>query len=418
MKNRKLTYFGVSMLVWGIILTVFWCVQVYVREQQEIQNMQMAYQILGELEQGADHLQIAADILKGNQNQSAREAGMNSLKQYGYDENYESVYTARASASRIWLALMYLVLEISFGVLTALTLHFENKDRSREMSRLQRMLEQFCSGQYEVLNENLEEDLCNGIYDRLESLGQKLKWNEQRLIREKEETKVLVTDISHQLKTPVASIQMCYQLLGDEDLAPEERKEFLERLGEQISHLKGLLDALVNISRLETGMIAIRREWAGIFDTVVQAVNQVWMKAEEKGIEIMLSEDREQALEQLMLPHDVQWTKEAIVNILENAIKYSPGHTAIRIRMLKQNHFLRIEISDEGIGIKREEVNRIFRRFYRGTDELVKHTPGSGVGLYLTRKILEEQGGNITVVLPMNQRETAGSTFAVMLSLE
>lgn len=418
MKGRNVTYFAVSMLVWGIILTVFWCIQVHVTEQQEKQNMQMAYQIFGELEQGTDHLQIAADILKGNENQSARESGMEVLRQYGYDENYKSVYTARVDDSRIHLALMYLVLEGIFGGVTAAALHFVDKDRSRELGRLQQMIEQFHSGQYEVLNRTYREDACSGIYERLESLGQKLKWNEQRLVQEKEETKVLVTDISHQLKTPVASIQMCYQLLCDEDFGPEEREEFLGRLGEQISHLKGLLDALVNISRMETGMITIRREWAGIFDTVVRAVNQVWLKAEEKGIEIMLSEAGEQELEQLMLPHDVQWTKEAIVNILENAIKYSPKHTAIRIHMSKQHHFLRIEISDEGIGIKREEVNRIFRRFYRGSDELVKRTPGSGVGLYLTRKILEEQGGNITVVLPMNQREACGSTFAIMLSLE
>ena len=143
----------------------------------------------------------------------------------------------------------------------------------------------------------------NTIAVNIRRLREKL--DEERLKLEKEETKALVTDLSHQLKTPVASIQMSFQLLEDENLDAEERREFLARLGEQIHHLEGLLSALVNISRMESGMIHIPKEETGIF-----------------------------------------------------------------------------------------------QRFYRGKEELVKQTEGSGVGLYLTRKILEEQGGNITVVFP------------------
>lgn len=252
---------------------------------------------------------------------------------------------------------------------------------------------------------------------RLESLGKKLELNEQRMAVEKEETKALVTDLSHQLKTPVASIKMCFLLLEDENLQPEERKEFLNRLGEQIVHLEGLLSALVNISRMETGMIEIRKEMTSIFNTVVQAVNQVYMKAEDKGIEIVIDTDHEE-IENLLLEHDVKWTKEAIVNVLENAVKYSPADSVIQIIMKKQLHFLRIEIKDEGIGIKKEEINRIFQRFYRGKHEVVRQAEGSGVGLYLARKIIEEQGGNITVVLPVGGKQVKGSTFAIMLPLK
>lgn len=120
----------------------------------------------------------------------------------------------------------------------------------------------------------------------------------------------------------------------------------------------------------------------------------------------------------MILPHDIKWTKEAIVNVLDNAIKYSPKDSQIQITMEKQIHFFRIEIRDEGIGIKKEEINRIFQRFYRGKQEVIKQAEGSGVGLYLTRKILEEQGGNITVVFPYGKEKTKGSTFAIMLSLQ
>lgn len=164
-------------------------------------------------------------------------------------------------------------------------------------------------------------------------------------------------------------------------------------------------------------MIEIHKEMANIFNTVVEAVNQVFVKAEEKGIEIAIDTDTAE-IENLLLAHDEKWTKEAVVNVLENAVKYSPADSSIQIIIKKQVHFLRIEIKDEGIGIKKEEMNRIFQRFYRGKHEVIKQAEGSGVGLYLARKILEEQGGNITVVFPVGKEKVKGSTFAIMLPLK
>ncbi len=405
------------MLVLFLILTFAWGFQFYNLKQQEKQNVDIICQMLGEGIDGKSDEQIAADLLKGNENRKALEAGRDILKQYGYDTDYKSVYSKRTRESAIGLALFYLFFYIVMcGILYSLRQLFW-KERETECYRLQEILENFYNGNYDYLSEKYTENREALLYNQIESLGQKLKWNEERMRQEKEETKVLVTDLSHQLKTPVASIKMCYQLLEEENLQPEEQAEFMERLGEQITHLDGLLEALVNISRMETGMIMITREDANIFETVVQAVNQVYMKAEEKGIEITI-ENPSKEVEQLMLPHDVKWTKEAIVNVLVNAIKYSPENSQIRITMEKQIHFFRIEITDEGIGIKKEEVNRIFQRFYRGKEDVVKQAEGSGVGLYLTRKILEKQGGNITVVFPFGREKTKGSTFAIMLSLK
>lgn len=160
-------------------------------------------------------------------------------------------------------------------------------------------------------------------------------------------------------------------------------------MGEQLDHLDGLLEALMNISRMESGMIHIQKEKAEIFQTVVQAVNQVYMKAEQKGIEMEICNTSKEA-EKIMLLHDVKWTKEAIVNILDNAVKYSPANSHVQISLKKQTQFLRIEIEDEGIGISKEEANRVFQRFYRGKNTVVKKTEGSGIGLYLAWK--QERG--------------------------
>lgn len=405
-----------GMLVLFLLLIFAWSFQFYNLKQEEKQNVSMVYQMLGEYQEGLSSEQIAADLLKGNENPEALETGMDILKEYGYDTDYESVFSNNTRESAVKLALFYLVLyAVMCGMLHSVQM-VHKKEREKEFHQLQEILESFYNGDYNYLSEEYGENGETLLYNRLESLGQKLKWNEERMRQEKEETKALVTDISHQLKTPVASIKMCYQLLEEEDLQTNEKKEFMDRLGEQITHLDGLLAALVNISRMETGMITIQKEEANIFETVVQAVNQVYMKAEVKGIEIAI-DSRSPETEKLTLPHDIKWTKEAIVNVLENAIKYSPQHSKIQIIMEKQIHFLRIEIKDEGIGIKKEEVNRIFQRFYRGKHQVIKQAEGSGVGLYLTRKILEEQGGNITVVMPYGKK-TKGSTFVIMLSLK
>ncbi|MCI8509263.1 MAG: HAMP domain-containing histidine kinase [Lachnospiraceae bacterium] len=417
MKRKRNKFCLVYMLVLFAVLGILYYVQIRNEQKHEAENVNMVYQMLGELQKGVSYEQVAADVLKGNENQDALEEGLRILAEYGYDKDYHSVFSKGTNAYAKKLAVFYLMIYLLFLVWGYIFLRLIKKNREAEYQKLGNILERFHNGEYDFLAENMKEELESSVYMRLESLGKKLELNEQRMAVEKEETKALVTDLSHQLKTPVASIKMCFQLLEDENLQPEERKEFLNRLGEQILHLEGLLEALVNISRMETGMIEIRKEMTGIFNTVVQAVNQVYMKAEDKGIEIVIDTDNGE-IENLSLAHDVKWTKEAVVNVLENAVKYSPADSTIEIIMKKQLHFLRIEIRDEGIGIKKEEINRIFQRFYRGKHEVIRQAEGSGVGLYLARKILEEQGGNITVALPVGNKQVKGSTFAIMLPLK
>lgn len=404
------------LLVLLLAVVIFWCAQMMVYHGEKTKNLQAVYQMLGEMEDDIPDKEAVAGMLKGQENPEAVEEGSSLLREYGYGNDYETVFDKREKEYAVGSAFICLLLYVCL-VCILYTLQKEmDEKRRKELVYLQETLAEFYNGNYEFLAGEYEEGKESALFMQIESLGQKLKLNEERLEQEKEETKALVTDLSHQLKTPVASIQMSFQLLEDENLDAEERREFLARLGEQIHHLEGLLSALVNISRMESGMIDIRKEETPIFQTVVQAVNEVYVKAENKKIGIEM-EDVSKEMEKLRLPHDPKWTKEAIANVLENAIKYSPAGSTIRIQMEKQVHFLRILIKDEGIGVKKEEVNRIFQRFYRGKEEMVKQTEGSGVGLYLTRKILEEQGGNITVVFPYGGEQPEGTTFAIMMSL-
>ena len=243
--------------------------------------------------------------------------------------------------------------------------------------------------------------------DSLSKLGSKLKMKTRQLDSEQDSTKTLVTDISHQLKTPISAMKTCFDMYLEAD-SQEEKDEFLYRSMAQMDRLESLAAALINISRLETGMIELKTEKASLTDIIISALNTVYQKSIDKEVLIETGEFTDIELEL-----DSRWTAEAIANIIDNGIKYSPAGSRIDIRVSRLYSFVRIEIEDRGIGIPRSEQNRIFRRFYRGDNDTVRAQEGSGVGLYLSRTIIERQGGTISV----RSAEGEGSTFIIQLPL-
>ena len=227
----------------------------------------------------------------------------------------------------------------------------------------------------------------------------------------------MVSDISHQLKTPVAALDACFTVLLSENLSKEEQREFQIRCRNALDGLETLLQSLLQISKMEASLIQIEKKKEGLLETIVSAVNRTYQKASEKNIEIAF--DYDEALENYEIMMDKKWLCEAIINVLDNAIKYSPQGTEIMICMQKRTGFARIEIKDQGIGIPKEEYHKIFQRFYRGYLPSVKAESGSGIGLFLTREIIEKHHGTITVSSRYGMEEDSynkhGSTFVIQL---
>ena len=244
------------------------------------------------------------------------------------------------------------------------------------------------------------------LEEDLEETRRHFELTERKLRREEQNTKSLVTDISHQLKTPLASLKMSYELADSPELTAEEHAEFTRKEREEVSRMESLLGVFSQLTRLESGMIQIRPENSSLKKTISEAVGSIYMKAFEKGIDISLEE-----FPDVIIPHDPRWTAEVILNILDNAVKYSPSGTAVSIRVSALASYMMVEISDQGIGIPASDIQNIFKRFYRGSAPEVKSADGSGVGLYLARRILEEQGGTICVKTGTD----GGSTFALTL---
>lgn len=249
-----------------------------------------------------------------------------------------------------------------------------------------------------------EETAFSKVQEKLLQYYEKMKEERQQSIQDKQTIQELVSDISHQVKTPTANIQMITGILREHELPREKQCEFLNLMAVQINKLDFLMQSLIKMSRLETGTFVLYPEEASLSNTIARAMSTVLAKAEKKHIQLSADCDSN-----LTVKHDPKWTAEAIGNILDNAVKYTPEGGTISVSVRPWQFYTRIDISDTGIGIEEENYNAIFQRFYRA--EEVSAEEGVGLGLYLARGIITRQNGYITV----KSKRGEGSTFSVFL---
>lgn len=248
-----------------------------------------------------------------------------------------------------------------------------------------------------------QDDLWNMIHEKLCRISDLYTLKNLELQKEKEYLKELVSDLSHQTKTPLANMKLYQELLCDE-MHASERTEYLTNMSRQIDKLDFLLQSMVKMSRLETGTIKIQKSKHLIADTLALAIEAVVPYADRKNISIHVTYD-----ETLLLTHDKKWTTEAIFNILDNAVKYTEENGSISILIKQEEIFTKISIADTGKGIPIERQGAIFNRFYREPE--VHGTQGVGIGLYLARKIISMQYGYIKV----ESEPGKGSIFQIYL---
>lgn len=239
----------------------------------------------------------------------------------------------------------------------------------------------------------------------LKNLEYNKRLNEEKTLQEKEGIKCVISNLSHQLKTPLSNIKLYGEFLENQSLSRDKKDLFQKKMRRQIEKLEWILGSLIKCARLEEGAIVFEVSMNPIKKTIIQAIDTIALKAGEKNIEIITK----QQFEDISLYHHIKWTREVFVNILENSIKYSPEHSLIEIGIEKLDTYTKIFFKDEGIGIREEEYVKIFQRFYRSKD--VENEEGSGIGLYLCRLILEMEKGNIVV----KSQYGKGSVFEVYL---
>lgn len=271
-------------------------------------------------------------------------------------------------------------------------------------SDLCRTLDNMIDGNEELQKSNDSETLFARINHRLTRLYGIMQENRRKVDMERQELQMLVSDISHQVKTPVSNLRMVTDTLLTKPVAEEERMNFLQGIRSQTDKLDFLFQALVKTSRLETGAIRLEKKDSNLFHTLAQAMSGIVYSAEKK--EIAVSVD---CPEDLPLSHDSKWTSEALFNLLDNAVKYTPSGGKISVSVVQWEMYVEVKVTDTGKGIPESNQASIFRRFYR--EEEVHEQQGVGIGLYLAREIVTRQGGYIKVISEPGH----GSEFSIML---
>ena len=270
----------------------------------------------------------------------------------------------------------------------------------RIMNRLNTMLDHAISG--DKIEDVVDETKMSALETKLAKYLAMNQLGKEDLQKERERIGELLSDISHQTKTPIANLLLYSELL-EETAIDDKSRDLVKAMHEQAEKLSFLIQAMVKASRLESGVIqTIPKENSiqGLFDAIV---SQAEGKAAAKNIVIKIQPTECRAL------FDQKWTTEAVFNILDNAIKYTYENGQIELSASEYSLFTRIDIKDNGIGIAESEIPKVFGRFYKGS--ATQQEEGIGLGLYLAREIIAGQGGYIKV----KSKEGMGSTFSIFL---
>ena len=278
----------------------------------------------------------------------------------------------------------------------------------RLLNSIESMLHEAMGGSFNASSFN--ESSLSKLESELSDYLQSSSLSAQNIQAEKDKLKELISDISHQTKTPIANLVLYSELLEDASLS-EEQKANITAIRAQAEKLRFLIDSLVKLSRLESGIISLERQKTPIFPILQNIAGQLKERAAAKGLDLLLTPTNSLA------NIDSKWTQEAIFNIADNAVKYT-DQGSISFGVTEFDMFVKVDVSDTGPGIPEEEQTKIFGRFYRASS--VKNEEGVGIGLHLAREIISGQGGYIKVSSKVagsdgGTSSNFGTTFSIFL---
>ena len=295
-----------------------------------------------------------------------------------------------------WWLLALAVAGISFGL-------WQREARRRTLQHLSEMLDQAVAGGF--AEERFDETTLSALGGKFARFLRGSAAAKRAVEQERAAVKSLIADISHQTRTPIANLLLYTSLLAESDLSPAQQEQ-VQALTAQAEKLSFLIQALVKASRLEAGIVAPLPSPNPVGQLLAEAVDQERSAAQTKKITLRLIPCDGAAV------FDPRWTAEALGNVVNNAVKYTPPGGTVTVCAQMLDSFCRVDVADTGPGIPEGEQGEIFNRFYRGTGS--HGAGGSGLGLYLAREILTRQGGYIKV----SSRQGAGSIFSLYLPRE
>lgn len=310
------------------------------------------------------------------------------LEKYGYTQNtvaIEKISKERSSFIKIDIAII-----IAGGIVVTIVLLSYNKKREEKISDINSYIGKVNRGNYELKIEENGEDELTKLRNELYKTTVLLRETAENSEKEKTNLSNSLTDISHQLKTPLTSIRiMIDNIQNNPDMDEKTRNEFIEDISKQIDWISSLVISLLKLAKFDAGSIVMRDEEINVKKLIQNIISNLAILIDIKDIKI-----EENISEQITLFADYNWQLEALTNIIKNCVEHCFDGGKIKIEAESNSVFTKIIIADEGEGIEKKDLNRIFERFYKSA----KSSENSiGIGLALAKTIIEKERGYIKV---------------------
>lgn len=291
------------------------------------------------------------------------------------------------------------VVTFLLGAILTLTFYIVTRRRYKKIADLNNYLSLVCAGNYMIdIKDNTEGELSilkNNLYKVIVLLRSK----NELLEKDKIYLADSLADISHQLKTPLTSLMVMVDLLKDEKNI-DKQKQFISIIEIQISKIKWLVENLLKLSKLDAGTIKFKKEKIDVLSVITKSLSPFLVQMEMKNISL------ETTINDFSFTGDLNWTSEAVENIIKNCIEHTADYGKLNIETGVTNIYSYIKIIDNGCGIKKKDLPHIFERFYQGENSSKESV---GIGLALAKTIVENQGGTIDVT----SEENVGTEFII-----
>ena len=328
------------------------------------------------------------------------EEGRELLEKIGHTEQTQGYLLLLAGQTSVPM-ILFLTAE---GALSAIVLLFGAgaflRSRERVCREAERVVTQYAEGRFDVHLPEGGTGARHRLFGTVEKLALSLQAKSEAECRAKEFLQDMISNISHQLKTPLAALDMYMEILTEEAGDPEAVRTFSQKSMRSLERMEQLIQSLLKMARLDTGNIVFEKTRCLVSEIAAQAVGELAERARREQKQIVTEGMPEESIF-----CDLEWTKEAVENLVKNALDHTERGCVIRISWQRSPAILRLTIADNGCGIAPEDIHHIFKRFYRS--KCSSDRQGAGLGLSLAKSIVEGQGG----ILSVESSPGEGSTF-------
>lgn len=384
-ENKTLIIIMISIQIIGIMLfnaIIQW------QNQQKTQIVNQTIQnIVGEVKKTYPEIK-EEEIIKILNSEENQEKGKEILKKYGIDWEQENIIISLEEQNQKNI-IQIIILNIIILLISIFVILYFFQRRNKKIEQLIQYMEQIMQKNYELKIENNTEDELTHLRNELYKITVLLKEQADTEQKERKQLSKSISDISHQLKTPLTSISiMLDNMIENPSMEEKTKEQFIHEIRRQIEWINWLVISLLKLSRLDANVEIFQQEEVKIEELIQNTIQNLAIPIEIKNQEIIVQGDKN-----AKIIGDYKWQLEAINNVVKNAIEHTPENKKIWITLEENSLFTKIVIKDEGPGIAKEDIKHIFKRFYKGKNSSENSI---GIGLALAKSIIEKQNGYIS----------------------